>query len=141
MGLVLDNFVRPFLEKDSFSCFDGYSKSLKCHLVINYRLITVPAVRKDESQRTGFQRTGFQRTGDPWLFRSMSIPIHGYFDPWLFRSMSIPIHGYSDPCLFRSMSIPIHVYSDPWLSPILLFCPRDPKFYFSWKIQKTRAGK
>ena len=54
-----------------------------------------------------------------WLsknWRSMAIPILGYSDPWLFRSMAIPIHhGYSDPCLFRSMSIPIHVYSDPCL--------------------------
>ena len=38
-----------------------------------------------------------------WLFRSMSIPIHGYFDPWLFRSMAISIHGYFDPWLLPLM--------------------------------------
>ena len=84
-----------------------------------------------------FKELAIHGYSDPWLFRSMAISIHGYSDPCLI----IPIHVYSDPWLFRSMFIPIHVYSDPWLSPILIFCPRNPKSYFLGKSKKTRAGK
>lgn len=63
--------------------------------------------------------------GRPWMFHSMSFPLHVFSTPFVSHSLCVPLLVFQSPCIpdppcvFHSMCVKRYEYSTPYVSHYL----------------------